>query len=262
MRTTSGRLALGLAVAVASVAAVSGCTDDPDRSRRHPRRSSRRPPRARRAAARRRPAPPRRCPRWPRCSAPPARRRSPRRPVTSSARRPTRAQPLRIDVEGTADGANQTVFITTPDGGTSEVVMVGDDYWLGGDEAFWVHQTGDAQAGRRAWSASTCRSRSPTPPSSGRTPCAASSPSCSPPPEFAALESDTSAASETGRSTAGPPTCSGEEGGAAPVGGDRRQRHGAADRRAGERAVRPRVLGLGAGRGPSTPPPPSKVVEG
>lgn len=55
---------------------------------------------------------------------------------------------LRIDVEGTADGQNQTVFITTPDGGTSEVVMVADEYWLGGDEAFWAEQTGDPAAGR------------------------------------------------------------------------------------------------------------------
>jgi hypothetical protein len=54
---------------------------------------------------------------------------------------------LRIDVEGTADGSNQTVFITTPDGGTSEVVVVGNDYWLGGDEAFWAEQTGDPKAG-------------------------------------------------------------------------------------------------------------------
>ena len=55
---------------------------------------------------------------------------------------------LRIDVEGTADGSNQTVFITSPDGGTSEVITVDGEYWLGGDEAFWVEQTGDAGAGR------------------------------------------------------------------------------------------------------------------
>ena len=57
-------------------------------------------------------------------------------------------EPLKIDVEGVADGSNQTVFITTKVGGTSEVVMVGGRYWLGGDEAFWVHQTGDPAAGR------------------------------------------------------------------------------------------------------------------
>ena len=55
---------------------------------------------------------------------------------------------LTIDVEGVANGSNQTVFITTPDGGTAEVLTVGDGYWLGGDEAFWVEQTGDAKAGR------------------------------------------------------------------------------------------------------------------
>lgn len=53
---------------------------------------------------------------------------------------------LTIDVEGVANGSNQTVFITT-DTGTAEVLTVGEDYWLGGDEAFWVEQTGDAQAG-------------------------------------------------------------------------------------------------------------------
>lgn len=55
---------------------------------------------------------------------------------------------LHIDVEGVANGSNQTVFITTPQGGTSEVLTVGNGYWLGGDEAFWVEQTGDAAAGK------------------------------------------------------------------------------------------------------------------
>jgi hypothetical protein len=55
---------------------------------------------------------------------------------------------LRIDVEGAANGTNQTVFITSPGGGTSEVRTVGDGHWLGGDEAFWAEQTGDPAAGR------------------------------------------------------------------------------------------------------------------
>lgn len=55
---------------------------------------------------------------------------------------------LEIDVEGVANGSNQTVFITT-DKGTAEVITVGDKYWLGGDKAFWVEQTGDAAAGAR-----------------------------------------------------------------------------------------------------------------
>ena len=55
---------------------------------------------------------------------------------------------LGIDVEGVANGSNQTVFITT-DKGTAEVLTVGDKYWLGGDKAFWVEQTGDAAAGAR-----------------------------------------------------------------------------------------------------------------
>ncbi|WP_377644539.1 hypothetical protein [Oryzobacter terrae] len=54
---------------------------------------------------------------------------------------------LRIDVEGVANGSNQTVFITTPAGGTPEVRTVSGRYWLGGDEAFWVEQTGDPKAG-------------------------------------------------------------------------------------------------------------------
>lgn len=55
---------------------------------------------------------------------------------------------LRIDVEGVANGSNQRVAITVPGGGTSEVITEGGRYWLGGDEAFWVEQTGDANAGR------------------------------------------------------------------------------------------------------------------
>lgn len=53
---------------------------------------------------------------------------------------------LTIDVEGVANGSNQTVFITT-DKGTAEVLTVDGSNWLGGDEAFWVEQTGDPAAG-------------------------------------------------------------------------------------------------------------------
>ena len=59
---------------------------------------------------------------------------------------------LEIDVEGVANGSNQTVFITT-DKGTAEVLTVGDKYWLGGDKAFWVEQTGDAAAAGPLWEA-------------------------------------------------------------------------------------------------------------
>lgn len=55
---------------------------------------------------------------------------------------------LRIDLEGTADGGNQTVFITTPAGGTAEVRTVGDGYWVGGDEAHWTEITGDAKSAK------------------------------------------------------------------------------------------------------------------
>jgi hypothetical protein len=53
---------------------------------------------------------------------------------------------LGIDVEGTANGSNQTVFITTPKGGTAEVLTVGDGWWVGGDEAHWLEITGDPKA--------------------------------------------------------------------------------------------------------------------
>lgn len=50
---------------------------------------------------------------------------------------------LGIDVQGLANGSNQTVFITTPAGGTAEVLTVGNDYWVGGDLAHWTEITGD-----------------------------------------------------------------------------------------------------------------------
>ena len=146
MRTSSGRLALGLVVALA--ATVSGCSDDPE-------------PVATASASVVAPAASGSASGGPTTSRPAS-----TLPTVAEVFRAARTsalaaasghvsgttthegKPLRIDVEGSADGANQTVLITTPDGGTSEVVMVDDDYWLGGDEAFWVHQTGDAQAGR------------------------------------------------------------------------------------------------------------------
>lgn len=53
-----------------------------------------------------------------------------------------------LEVEGAADGTNQQLFLTVKDGGRPEVLTVGSDYWLGGDEAFWTEQTGDAAAGK------------------------------------------------------------------------------------------------------------------
>ena len=44
---------------------------------------------------------------------------------------------LTIDVEGTASGTNQRLYLTREGAGTAEVLTVGNDYWLGGDEAFW-----------------------------------------------------------------------------------------------------------------------------
>ncbi len=56
--------------------------------------------------------------------------------------------PLRVDVEGLANGSNQKVFITTPAGGVAEVLTVGNDYWVGGDEAHWADVTGDPKAAK------------------------------------------------------------------------------------------------------------------
>jgi hypothetical protein len=55
---------------------------------------------------------------------------------------------LRIDLEGQANGSNQTVFITTPEGGVAEVLTVGNDYWVGGDEAHWADITGNPKAAK------------------------------------------------------------------------------------------------------------------
>jgi len=53
---------------------------------------------------------------------------------------------LGIDLEGQANGSNQTVFITTPTGGTAEVLTVGNGYWVGGDLAHWTEITGDPKS--------------------------------------------------------------------------------------------------------------------
>ena len=53
---------------------------------------------------------------------------------------------LRIDVEGQANGSNQKVLITTPKRGVAEVLTVGTDYWMGGDEAHWADVTGQPEA--------------------------------------------------------------------------------------------------------------------
>ena len=55
---------------------------------------------------------------------------------------------IEVEVEGTAGGSNQELFLVVDGGGRAEVLTVGDEYWLGGDEAFWVEQTGDAEAGK------------------------------------------------------------------------------------------------------------------
>lgn len=100
-----------------------------------------------------------------------------------------------VDVEGNASGSNQTVFITTPEGGQAEVITVDADHWLGGDEAFWVEQTGDAAAGRAMIGKYVAISESDATELGSftlRTMLAETFDL----PEFAALESDTSPAEE------------------------------------------------------------------
>jgi hypothetical protein len=62
--------------------------------------------------------------------------------VTSGGKR------LRIDLEGQANGSNQTVFITRPTGGVAEVLTVGTDSWVGGDEAHWAEVTGNPKTAK------------------------------------------------------------------------------------------------------------------
>lgn len=100
-----------------------------------------------------------------------------------------------VDVEGNASGSNQTVFITTPEGGQAEVITVDADHWLGGDEAFWVEQTGDPAAGRAMVGKYVAISESDATELGSftlRTMLAETFDL----PEFAALESDTSPAEE------------------------------------------------------------------
>ncbi len=55
---------------------------------------------------------------------------------------------LRVDVEGLANGSNQKVVITTPKKGVTEVLTVGTDYWVGGDEAHWADVTRSRKAAK------------------------------------------------------------------------------------------------------------------
>ena len=137
MLTTRGRLARGLLPVAVATLVLAGCTDDPTPARSTSSASS--------------------------ASASTGPTSSPTDPATSVAEayRATRTASLAaqsghvkgtvtregallgIDVEGVANGSNQTVFITTPDGGTAEVITVGDSYWVGGDEGYWAETTGD-----------------------------------------------------------------------------------------------------------------------
>jgi hypothetical protein len=165
---------------------------------------------------------------------------------------------LRIDVEGVANGSNQRVLITTPEGGTAEVITVDDRYWLGGDEAFWVEQTGDAKAGRAmvgkyvpitasdATELGSFTLRSILTEKFSR-------------PEFAALESDTRPATEGSVAGRGAYVLSGGGGARLWVAADG---SGALLRAVGPRSARSDLTFSGWDRAQTvSPPPPSKVVD-
>ncbi len=48
---------------------------------------------------------------------------------------------VRLDLEGTASGANQRLARTAPGRGTAVLLAVGDGRWLAGDEEFWRTRT-------------------------------------------------------------------------------------------------------------------------
>ena len=99
----------------------------------------------------------------------------------------------------------------------------------------------------RGWSASTCRSPSPTRPSSGSFTLRSILTEKFALPEFAAFESDSGAgAGDRARRARG--LRARRRGRRPPVGGERRQRHPAAGGRAEDGAVRPRLLRLGPRR--------------
>lgn len=56
-------------------------------------------------------------------------------------------QKLKLDIEGTADGSNQTAKIGIGQG-TADILSVGGKYYLSGDLPFWTEQTGDAKAAK------------------------------------------------------------------------------------------------------------------
>ena len=150
---------------------------------------------------------------------------------------------LGIDVEGQANGSNQTVFITTPDGGTAEVLTVGDGYWVGGDEAHWAEITGDPKAAKALVGKYAPVTESDATELGSFTLRTILTDAFAQ-PDLAVLESDTGAATET-EVDGQPAYLLGRQGGRAPVGGRRRQRHPAARGRAEERAVGPHLHRLG-----------------
>lgn len=53
-----------------------------------------------------------------------------------------------LELEGSASGGDQRVRVTSGDGRTAEVLTVGLDHWLSGNEAFWTARTGSATKAR------------------------------------------------------------------------------------------------------------------
>ena len=140
---------------------------------------------------------------------------------------------LGIDVEGRANGSNQTVFITTPEGGTAEVLTVGDG---GGSAATTRHWAEDHR--RHEGLPRTRGEYAPVTESDAtelgsftlRTILTAAFAQ----PDSPVLESDTGRRPrDRGRRPTGLPARPGER--PTPVGGRRRQRHPAAPGGAEER---------------------------
>ena len=110
---------------------------------------------------------------------------------------PATAPACGIDVEGQANGSNQTVFITTKAGGTAEVLTVGDGL-LGrrGRGALGRHHRRTPRPPRRWW-ASTRRSPESDATELGSFTLRTILTDAFAQPDLAVLESDTGAATET-----------------------------------------------------------------
>ena len=101
-----------------------------------------------------------------------------------------------IDVQGLANGSNQTLQVTTPKGGTAEVLTVGEGYWAGGDETHWADVTGNRK-GAKALVGKYAKVTESEATAQGSITLRSLLTDAFARPELSLLESDTGAASET-----------------------------------------------------------------